>query len=86
MNNEERKAQRELFDAATSSNDLLRSFYEYDCGNRADLKQKLFKVWLKALESQPKREIRLPECETRLENIYKLEIITALLDQGFTVL
>jgi len=63
MNNEEREAQRELFEKAYKHLDLSKTFdpwaeaYIYKYSHV----QALWGGWLKALESQPKREIRLSE-------------------------
>jgi hypothetical protein len=87
MTNEEREAQRELFESNAKGLFLDRDKGEY-VGFDAQI---AFKYWLLSVESQPKREIRLPEplefkCMPEgLEFIGYKETIRELKRQGLKV-
>ena len=102
MNNEEREAQRELFGKSMPNNFNISIDGREEIFSMSDphIYYLALAIWEKAIESQPKREIRLPEVsaspdETSSENEfgmafgeshYRNKAKGCIEAQGFTVL
>jgi hypothetical protein len=101
MNNEAREAQRELFEIAKKNQPLPNGMYLDESWNqrlesgeyKASGIESDFYFWIKALESQPKRGIRLPPVvkvgfvsSTPFEYVLVEDLVKSLELQGYSVL